>query len=81
MTPAEAAQRIGVPAHLVTDLREHPGGHVATVHGREWLVSDTVARPYVPDVDDVEPEPVRVTEPDTSAADAKPAPRTRKAAR
>lgn len=77
MTPDEAAGRLGLPVHEVTDVREHPAGHVVTVvGGGELLVTATVVRRYLPEVDD---EPVRVTEPDASAADAKPAPRTRKA--
>lgn len=80
MTPAEAAQRTGLTVSDIAAVREHPGGHVVELrNGGPLLVSSTVVRAYVPEVDD---EPVRATEPDTSAADAKPAPRsTRKATR
>lgn len=84
MTPEEAARRMGAPIHAIAAMREHPAGCVVTTRaGAELLVSDTVVRPYVPevdDVDDVEPkaaaEPERATEPDAEAADAKPAPRS-----
>lgn len=80
MTQAEAIERAGLQPHQVAEVREHPGDcYIVTPKtGRALLVSPTVVRAYVPEVDD---EPVRATEPDTSAADAKPAPRTRKAAR
>lgn len=75
MTPDEAAQRTGLGAHEIAALTEHPLGHVvATRDGGELLVTNTVVRRYVPEVDD---EPVRATEPVDSAAEAKPAPRGR----
>lgn len=74
MNTEEAARRLGVPAHHVTALDVHPAGHIATVRGVLMLVSDTVARVYVPEVDDVqadvEPEPV---EDKPAPAKAKPA--------
>lgn len=75
------ASRLGLGPHEVLEVREHPAGCVVELRdGPPLLVTDTVARRYVPEVDDV--EPVRATEPDTSAADAKPAPRgSRPAAR
>lgn len=52
MTPSEAAARLGIADHRVAEVVDHPGGCVARlVDGRLMLVSDTVARPYVPDVD------------------------------
>lgn len=75
MTPDEAAQRTGLTVRDIAEVTEHPLGHVvATRDGGELLVTDTVVRRYVPAVDD---EPVRVTEPGDSAAEAKPAPRGR----
>lgn len=62
MTRLEAAQRLGLSEREVTAVREHPGGHVATLNGgrREVLIGETVARAYVPEVDDAEePEPGR----------------------
>lgn len=56
MTRDEAARRLGVPAHQVTDVQPHPAGHIATVRGALMLVSETVARAYVPEVDDVQAE-------------------------
>lgn len=75
MTPDEAAQRTGLTVRDIAEVTEHALGHVvATRDGGELLVTDTVVRRYVPEVDD---EPVRVTEPVDSAAEAKPAPRGR----
>ena len=72
----ELGRRTGLRPSDIADVREHRDGRVVTtVDGGELLVSGTVVRRYVPEVDDA--EPVRVTEPDTSAADAKPAPRPR----
>lgn len=53
MTVDEAAARLGIPAHLVRAVREHPAGHLADLRdGTTMLVSPTVARAYVPAVDD-----------------------------
>lgn len=57
MTPDQAAARCGVAPREVTAAREHPAGHLADLrNGRVWLVTDTVARPYVPEVDDERPD-------------------------
>ncbi|OHV46610.1 hypothetical protein BBK14_01820 [Parafrankia soli] len=75
MTPDEAAQRTGLAPRDITGVAEHPLGHVVTTRDSgPLLVTDTVVRRYVPEVDD---EPVRATEPDDSAAAAAPAPRGR----
>lgn len=69
----EAALRLGVPAHHVADVREHEAGTVVTVRGgQQMLVTETVARPYVAEVDDVQGdvEPETVEE---KPAKAKPA--------
>jgi hypothetical protein len=67
----EIAARIGLAPH---EVREHPDGHVVTVAGGgQLLVSGTVVRRYVPEVDDA--EPARATEPDTAAAAVKAAPK------
>lgn len=56
MTPVEAAARLGVHESQVTGVREHPLGHVVSLRkGHDMLVTATVARAYLPDVDD-EPE-------------------------
>jgi hypothetical protein len=65
MSTDECARRIGLPVQAV---RTHPLGTVATTRRGEFLVTETVARPYVPDVDDPAGEgevgePVRATEP------------------
>lgn len=62
MTFDELVRRLGLPAHHVLATWKHPAGLVVTVRGgRLMLVTDTVVRPYVPEVDDVqveaEPEP------------------------
>lgn len=52
MTPEQAAERLGTAAHHVADITEHGDGHIVTLaSGAEWLVTDTVTRPYVADVD------------------------------
>lgn len=58
MTPFEAAQRLGVHETAVRTVEERENDCVATLRdGRRMLVSETVARAYVPEVDDVtEPE-------------------------
>lgn len=53
LSTVEAGRRIGVPAHAITAVMEHPGGagHVVTVNGELLLVSPTVVRRYIPDID------------------------------
>lgn len=54
MDHATAARRLHVPDHEVVSVAEHPAGHIVTLaDGYQHLVSPTVARPYIPDVDDV----------------------------
>lgn len=93
MTPAEAAARLRLPADGVAEVTEVPGGHVAHLaDGDQVLITGTVCRPYVPDVDGAvaervtevvgaEPEPEPDGEPGrvTEPAPAPPRrPRTRK---
>lgn len=57
MTVEEAARRLDVPAHQVVRVREHPAGHLVDLRGKPtMLVTATVARAYVPEVDDVQAE-------------------------
>lgn len=68
MTPAEAARRLSEPANQVATVTEHPAGHIATLRdGRRMLITSTVARPYVPAVDDVDAAP------DSDPTDEQPA--------
>lgn len=54
MTRVEAAARLGVHETMVTAVDEHPAGHLVTLRsGAVMLVSPTVSRAYVPEVDDV----------------------------
>lgn len=68
MTNAEAAARLGVAEHQVQAVEERDDDHVVTLaDGGRWLVSETVARVYVPEVDDPKPtggkgKSTRVTE-------------------
>ncbi len=61
MDHAEAARRLGVAAHQVREIEEREvdgrdSDHVVTLaDGGRWLVSPTVARVYVPEVDDPKP--------------------------
>lgn len=53
MTVDEVARRLDVSPARVSRVREHPAGHLAQVRDRgTMLVTDTVARRYVPEVDD-----------------------------
>lgn len=61
MTPVEAAHRLGVHETAVRTVEDRENDSVVTLRdGTQMLVSDTVARPYIPDVDDID-------EPDDSA--------------
>jgi hypothetical protein len=52
MKPEQAAARLGTVPYLVADVADHPSGHVVTLaDGTRWLVTDTVARRYVPEID------------------------------
>lgn len=68
MDHADAARRLGVAEHQVQAVDKHDAGHVVTlVDGGRWLVADSVARVYVPEVDDPKPtagkgKPTRATE-------------------
>lgn len=58
MNRDEAAQRLGVADYEVTDVREHPAGHLVDLrNGTTMLVSATVARLYIPDIDDAAEAP------------------------
>ena len=59
MTPVDAARRLGVHETAVRTVVERQNDCVATLRDESrWLISDTVARPYVAEVDDVgEDEP------------------------
>lgn len=51
---AELAARLGVHETHITSVETHPAGLlVSLLNGSVMLVSETVARPYVPEVDDV----------------------------
>lgn len=55
MIKLEAARRLGLPEFHIAAIDEHPAGHVVTLRdGRRMLISATVARVYVPEVDDAE---------------------------
>ncbi len=76
MTKAQAAHRLGVAEHEVRALDDHPAGILATLRsGQVMLIAETVARVYVPEVDDAaEPEaPAEdAAEPKAAEAPAKP---------
>lgn len=83
MTRLEAAQRLNLPEHHIASITKASAGHLVELRtGRVMLVSDTVARAYVPEVDDaqsdVEPptvEPVvEKAEPKTEDKPAKRGP-------
>ncbi len=58
MTPVEAAHRLGVHETAVRTVYERESDRVVTLRdGTQMLVSDTVARAYVPEVDDIAEEP------------------------
>lgn len=53
MTPYEAAQRLGVHETAVRTVEQRASDCVVTLRDdRKILVTETVARPYVPEVDD-----------------------------
>jgi len=66
VTPVEAARRLGVHETAVRTVDERESDCVVTLRdGTRMLVSDTVARPYVPEVDDLsDDEPDDGAEPD-----------------
>ena len=54
MTPVEAARRLGVHETAVRTVEDRENDSVVTLRdGSRWLISETVSRPYVPEVDDV----------------------------
>ncbi len=69
MTPVEAAHRLGVHETAVRTVEERENDAVVTLRdGTRMLVSDTVARAYVPEVDDeVEPDGAELDEPKPKA--------------
>lgn len=53
MTFEQAAARLGTTVHRIAGIDDHPAGSVVRLFdGSQWLVTDTVVRRYVPDVDD-----------------------------
>ena len=70
MTPVEAARRLGVHETAVRTVEERENDCVVTLRDdTRMLISDTVARPYVPEVDDVtEDEPDDDAEPEDKPA-------------
>jgi len=53
VTPVDAARRLGVHETAVRTVVERENDAVATLRdGTRWLISDTVSRPYVAEVDD-----------------------------
>lgn len=65
MTLVEAARRLGVHETAVRTVEDRENDAVVTLRdGSRWLVSETVSRPYVAEVDDV---PELVEEPDDGA--------------
>lgn len=57
MNAAEAAARLGVHETMVTGIAAHAAGDLVSLRdGSVMLVTDQVARVYVPEVDDA-PEP------------------------
>lgn len=54
------AARLGVRYADIRLVREHPAGHLVEMRsGLVMLVTETVARRYVPEVDDPQPESKR----------------------
>lgn len=54
MTPVEAARRLGVHETAVRTVEDRENDSVVTLRdGSRWLISETVSRPYVAEVDDV----------------------------
>lgn len=53
MRHVDAAARLGVHETQVAEVVEHPAGHVVSLRsGMRMLITETVARVYLPDVDD-----------------------------
>ncbi len=53
MTPVEAAHRLGVHETAVRTVEDRENDSVVTLRDESrWLVSETVSRPYVAEVDD-----------------------------
>jgi hypothetical protein len=78
VTPVEAAHRLGVHETAVRTVEDRENDSVVTLRaGSKMLVSETVARAYVPEVDDV-PTEADITDPDD--APKKPAEAPKKAA-
>lgn len=54
MTPVEAAHRLGVHETAVRTVEDRENDTVVTLRDESrWLISETVSRPYVAEVDDV----------------------------
>ncbi len=74
----EMAARLTVRYADIRRVREHRQGHLVDLKsGLTMLVTATVARRYVPEIDDAEPEAV---EPEPAAAEPDPAERPARAA-
>lgn len=68
MNAVEAAARLGVHETTVTAVTEHPAGVLVSLRdGQVMLVTDQVARVYIPEVDD----PAEVKPKKTAKAAAK----------
>ena len=80
MTPFEVAQRLGVHETAVRTVEARESDCVVELRdGRRMLVTETVARPYVPEVDDEpegEPDEAEEAEPSASEKPKRPAKRT-----
>lgn len=74
----DMAARLGVRYSDIRLVREHPQGRLVDLKsGVTMLVSATVARRYVPEVDDADPAPA---DPEAGATEAEPADKPVKAA-
>lgn len=74
----DMAARLTVRYADIRLVREHPAGHLVDLRsGLTMLVTATVARRYVPEVDDAKPEPEPVAEVEVPEAPVKAAPKLR----
>lgn len=69
MTFEQVAARLGITVHQVAGIDDHPAGQlVRLVNGSRWLLTDTVARRYVPDVDDAPTDAGDLEDPEGDSA-------------
>lgn len=72
MTPVEAARRLGVHETAVRTVEDRENDSVVTLRDESrWLISETVSRPYVAEIDDV----ITADEPDDNAELDEPKPK------